>query len=153
MGPTSLVAEQTLKMLCSMLNMLSCVGLVLLQVCPHSVSWLLDMAAYLEVQPLQDACCDVRQNSDTTAASLLLYKCMPCSRSCSCATTCRVGEQNSTWQLQQGCSVGLQLPQSSPPLPLLACCKCKPPRVLIQARISNGQLALCCITKNAAIFI
>lgn len=31
----------------------------LLQVCAHSVSWLLDMAAYLEVQPLQDACCEV----------------------------------------------------------------------------------------------
>lgn len=30
-----------------------------LQVCEHNVSRLLDMAAYLEVQPLQDACCEV----------------------------------------------------------------------------------------------
>lgn len=51
--------------------------IVLLQMCPHSVSWLLDMAAYLEVQPLQDACCDVRLNSDTPAASILFFKCIP----------------------------------------------------------------------------
>jgi hypothetical protein len=31
-----------------------------LQVCAGNVAWLLDMASYLEVQPLQEACCEVR---------------------------------------------------------------------------------------------
>jgi hypothetical protein len=30
-----------------------------LQVCAGNVAWLLDMASYLEVQPLQEACCEV----------------------------------------------------------------------------------------------
>lgn len=42
-----------------------------LQVCAHSVSWLLDMAAYLEVQPLQDACCEVRVALHGTVANAL----------------------------------------------------------------------------------
>jgi hypothetical protein len=29
------------------------------QVCAGNVAWLLDMASYLEVQPLQEACCEV----------------------------------------------------------------------------------------------
>jgi hypothetical protein len=41
-----------------------------LQVCAGNVAWLLDMASYLEVQPLQEACCEVRCSISVMSSSL-----------------------------------------------------------------------------------
>jgi hypothetical protein len=64
---------------------------VCVQVHGSNVAWLLDMAAYLEVQALQDACCEVCVCvcACGTAAKLSLRRLFCCvRRSCSAARSC-----------------------------------------------------------------
>lgn len=46
-----------------------------LQVCAGNVAWLLDMASYLEVQPLQEACCEVRTLHTSTFGFCIVDVC------------------------------------------------------------------------------